>query len=356
MKVLFFVSGLYGGGAERIATYIANHMSKTDTIHIATFNKGEKTYYLEEGISIHNINPRISFPLFKVFKPAVRYINIWQIISKVNPDIIVSFSVSMNYLVLLVNRITKKKIIVSERTSLSRFISKKAEYARNKLYQLADQVVLLSKEDYEKASHLKNKIVIYNPLHFEKYTLDTERENSIVAIGSTARWNVKGFDMLIKAWKIIADKNKSWTLEFIGKNNDPYIDNLIKENELCDRVRFLGHKDDLDKELRKKSIYVLSSRYEGFPNSLSEAMSQGCACIAFNCSTGPKEIITDMKSGLLVEEKNIKELANKLDLLINNPLLRKRLSNGALKDVDRFDSEKILKEWRDIIIKIATCE
>ena len=63
-----------------------------------------------------------------------------------------------------------------------------------------------------------------------------------------------------------------------------------------------------------------------------------------------------MKSGLLVEEKNIKELANKLDLLINNPLLRKRLSSGALKDVDRFDSEKILKEWRDIIIKIATCE
>ena len=67
MKVLFFVSGLYGGGAERIATYIANHMSKTDTVHIATFSKGEKTYHLKEEIVIHNLNPRISFPLFKIF-------------------------------------------------------------------------------------------------------------------------------------------------------------------------------------------------------------------------------------------------------------------------------------------------
>ncbi|MBP5666908.1 MAG: glycosyltransferase [Salinivirgaceae bacterium] len=96
-------------------------------------------------------------------------------------------------------------------------------------------------------------------------------------------------------------------------------------------------------------MYVLSSRREGFPCSLIEAMSQGCACVAFDCKTGPNEIITDGKSGLLARNGDINDLASKLQLLIEDETLRKKLSAGAMEEVKRLDKELIMKQWDELI-------
>ena len=124
---------------------------------------------------------------------------------------------------------------------------------------------------------------------------------------------------------------------------------MVKEFNLENQVDFLGWTNEIDAVLQTKSIYVLSSRREGFPCSLIEAMSQGCACVAFDCKTGPNEIITDGKSGLLARDGDIDDLATKLQLLIEDENLRQRLSAGAVEDVKQFDKELIMKQWNELI-------
>ena len=119
-----------------------------------------------------------------------------------------------------------------------------------------------------------------------------------------------------------------------------------------DCVRFLGRSDEIQNVLRRKSVYVLSSRNEGFPNSLTEAMSQGCACVAFNCQTGPKEIITEGVSGLLVENGSIEDLTQKLKDLLTDERLRKTLSKNAVEEVKRFNKETIMNQWNELIEKV----
>ena len=111
----------------------------------------------------------------------------------------------------------------------------------------------------------------------------------------------------------------------------------------------MGWQNNVPEILQTKSIFVLASRYEGCPNSLIEAMSQGCACLGSNGDGGIKEIITDGKNGLLAQNGNADDLSAKLQLLIEDANLRQRLSAGAVEGVKRFDKELIMKQWDDLI-------
>lgn len=346
MKILFFVGSLYGGGMERIATSLASHFVKNNQVYVAHFSSKNKTYPIDPKVKTINIEPK--GPI-RIFHPWERLFNIGKTIKSVDPDIIISFSVSLNAKVIKVNKRLKKKIIVSERTTVSRWISRKAEYARKKLYPKADYVVYVTKEDYDNSPHVKNKTYIYNPLLFEPIDTFTEREKSIVAVGGQKRWHVKGFDLLLEAWKNICHQFPEWKLDFLGTDGDSPIHKKVKQYHLENCVRFLGRSDEIQNVLRQKSVYVLSSRNEGFPNSLTEAMSQGCACVAFNCQTGPKEIITDGVSGLLAKNGSVDDLANKMTRLISDEELRLRLSKNAVEEVKRFDQKIILKQWEELV-------
>ena len=155
------------------------------------------------------------------------------------------------------------------------------------------------------------------------------------------------------AWAKIAHQHPDWELQFIGNNDDEYISNFAKSLNIDNQVDFLGWTDKIDKVLQTKSIYVLSSRREGFPCSLLEAMSQGCACVAFDCKTGPNEIITDGVSGLLVHNGNVDELVDKLQKLIDNELLRQQLSATAPEGVRMFEKEIIMRQWDDLIENVV---
>ena len=124
---------------------------------------------------------------------------------------------------------------------------------------------------------------------------------------------------------------------------------MVKKFYLENQVDFLGWTNEIDAVLQTQSIYVLSSRREGFPCSLIEAMSQGCACVAYDCKTGPNEIITDGKSGLLARDGDVDDLAEKLRLLIEDEKLRQKLSENAVEEVKRFDKELIMKQWDELI-------
>ena len=119
-----------------------------------------------------------------------------------------------------------------------------------------------------------------------------------------------------------------------------------------DFSRMPGRTKAIEKWYKKSSIFVLSSRIEGFPNVLCEAMAYGCACVSFDCSAGPNEIITDKVDGYLVKNGDINALTKKMDFLINNPEERRRIGKEAMKISERLNIDSIMSKWDKIIEKI----
>lgn len=348
MKILLFISKLYGGGAERVAATLLNHLCKNYDVIVAIFNPSKNSYPIDNRIKILNLSEG------KKIKPYQldRIIKCKQAIKNTNPDLVISFLVGLNRFVLIANCFTRKKIILSEQTTIQTSQELWKWFTRHFLYRFATTTVFTSKSDYEYAKWLKNKTYIYNPLSIGKnQDLFTTRENTIIAIGSQRRWHIKGFDILIKAWAKISPSHPKWKLQFIGTIDDDKISDMVKSYNLEKSVEFLGWTDNIGSILQTKSIYVLSSRHEGFPCSLLEAMSQGCACVAFNCKTGPNEIISDGISGLLVRNGDIDHLATKLEQLLNDEQMRLLFSKNATEEVRRFETSKIMQQWDELILK-----
>lgn len=349
MRILFFINHLADGGAERVAATLLNHLCEKHIVELVLFSEKEASYNISPKIPTQKIIINGKNKYFKVIR---RISKIRKLIKGTKPDLIISFMVDLSMQVLLANCLTQNKLIVSEHITIQAPQSLLRKLTRHILYHLASKIVFVSKSDYNYAKWISQKTFIYNPLCLLS-TSNSHKDKYIVSIGPQKRWNAKGFDLLIKVWATIAPLHPAWKLQFIGANNDNYISNLAKSYGLEKRVDFLGWTDEINKVLQTKSIYVLSSRREGFPCSLIEAMSQNCACLAFNCKTGPNEIITDNKSGLLARDGDIEDLANKLQMLINDEQLRLRLSAGAIEEVKRFDKNVFFTEW-DKLIKEVT--
>jgi len=346
MKILLFVDKLFGGGAERVASILLNHLCEKHNVTAIIFNDKRPTYPLKPQILIHKINVdgkiRILHPIERIHK-------IREVINQNNPDLIISFMVSLNMYVVIANCNTHTKLILTEHTTIQAKQTLFEWFTRHALYRFASKVVFVTKSDYNYAHWLKAKTCIYNPLSYPVTTSHCVREKTIIAISSLRRWYVKGFDMLIKAWAKIAQKYPDWKLHFIGATDDDKIINLAKLYKADNQVVFEGWSNEIDKIMRNTNIFVLSSRQEGFPCSLLEAMSQGCACVAFDCQTGPNEIITNGVNGLLANNGDIDDLSSKLQSLIEDENLRKQIAHNAIKDVQQFDESRIMKDWDELI-------
>ena len=105
--------------------------------------------------------------------------------------------------------------------------------------------------------------------------------------------------------------------------------------------------------LKTKSIFALVSRFEACPNSLIEAMSQGCACLGSDCEGGIKEIITDGVDGLIAKSEDVDDLAAKLQMLINDENLRRKLSAGAIEKAKQFDKNAFFAKWDNLLEEVA---
>lgn len=349
MKILLFVYKLYGGGGERVASILLNHLCEKHDVTAIVFDDKNPTYTLDSKIKIQ----KITICRNRFLHPFERIAKIRKAIKDNTPDLVISFMVELNMYVLLTNFFTRKKLILSEQTSIQAKQKLSRILTRHFLYRFASKVVFVSKSDCDYAKWLKNRTFIYNPLSCQSITNNHNREKTVVAISAQRRWHVKGFDMLIHAWAKIASSHPDWRLQFIGANDDSKISDMVKSFGLDNQVDFLGWTHDIDKVLQTKSIYVLSSRREGFPCSLLEAMSQDCACVAFDCKTGPNEIITDGTNGLLARIGNVDDLANKMQLLIENEPLRQQLATKATEDVRKFEKEKIMQQWDELIHSIV---
>ncbi|MDR8410077.1 glycosyltransferase family 4 protein [Nonomuraea sp. 3-1Str] len=166
----------------------------------------------------------------------------------------------------------------------------------------------------------------------------------VVAVGRMTR--LKGFHRLITAWEQVAQAHPDWQLRIFGAG--PQEDNLrtqIAEAGLEGKVVLPGPTSDVGAELEKASIFVLSSRHEGFPMTILEAMAKGLAIVSFNSPHGPKEMITDEVDGLLVKPRTNANLATSIMRVIEDEDLRRRLAAGALETARTYDIDAVGAQW-----------
>ena len=202
--------------------------------------------------------------------------------------------------------------------------------------------------DYQKKYFFKSKVVVIpNSVREVQLFPEIKREKVILAVGRLNDY-LKGFDLLIESFAKL--KNQDWELHIAGGDEEGEV---LKEQAerlgVINRIKFLGKVKEIDKCYAYAGMFVIPSRSEGFPNALAEAMGAGCSCIAFDFTAGPRDIIVDGISGLIVENGNTTEMAKAIDYLIAHPEKRMQLSKEAIKIREKLNENLIAEKIKRFI-------
>ncbi|MFD7667582.1 glycosyltransferase [Streptomyces sp. NPDC059788] len=218
-----------------------------------------------------------------------------------------------------------------------------------KYYKDVDRLLALTREDADLwiRQGMDNADFMPNPLPVTPEVPSDRTAEVVASIGRLS--DEKGVDLLLDTWAAVAPDHPGWTLRIYGSGED---EEILKKQAatlgLNDSVAFMGRTDDVAGALREASVFAQSSRAEGFPLSLMEAMASGVPCAAFDCAPGVHEIVRDGEDGLLAVVGNTTELARHIDALISDKELRDRLGTAARENVQRYSTDRITKRWEDL--------
>ena len=219
-----------------------------------------------------------------------------------------------------------------------------------KVIQL-DQFVVLTHEDATYWNGLSNLTVIPNPITIEQGAVSNCTSKQVIAVGRYTYQ--KGFDLLIPAWQIVHEKHPDWTLNIYGGGNKEDLQPMVDRWGLGSSLKLNGPVSQIRERYQESSIFVLSSRFEGLPLVLMEAMSCGLASVSFTCPCGPKDIIHDGEDGILCENGNIKALAAGICQLIEDERLRIEMGQKATQSIQRFTIDRIMHQWDELFQEIV---
>lgn len=268
-------------------------------------------------------------------------------IRNINPDIVITTEYPLTAATILGGVPAKTKVICWQHNLFTIKKSFLWDKASKYAYKRVDGIVALNAVEQEYYSSYNNRtVVIPNFIQCAESISDVSSKTIL----TVARFDaVKGIDLLLQAAAIVLNKYPGWQWKLIGKGD-------LKKEYHKPISKYGWHKNlivqppvsnQLSKEYQQSAIYALTSRKELFPLVLLEAMSYGVPCVAFDCDTGPRHIITDNVDGILVEKENPEKLAETISLLIEDKEKRSQMGKAALENVQRFLSEVVIKKWED---------
>jgi GalNAc-alpha-(1->4)-GalNAc-alpha-(1->3)-diNAcBac-PP-undecaprenol alpha-1,4-N-acetyl-D-galactosaminyltransferase len=357
VKLLVFIASLQCGGAERVSVTLCNHWAERSwDVTLATFDDGSVPPFFPVARGVRHVclglHRRSKGVVHSVINNVRRVPSLRRFVARERPACILSFIDGTNVLALLAARGTGIPVVVSERVDPSQHpIPWPWRILRRVTYPWARAIAVQTESIAARfpASWRGHIVVIPNPVPtIAARTAASPKvvgaRRSIVGMGRLERQ--KGFDLLIRAFASIAASRPEWDLSIFGEGSERgVLEAEIARSGLSARIALRGLEPDTVGALSRADLFVLSSRYEGFPNALCEAMACGLPVIAFDCPGGPADIVRHGVDGLLIPAENVDALAAAMAALTADPERRRALGSSASEVAVRFSLERIAPLW-----------
>jgi GalNAc-alpha-(1->4)-GalNAc-alpha-(1->3)-diNAcBac-PP-undecaprenol alpha-1,4-N-acetyl-D-galactosaminyltransferase len=363
MRCTLIINSLTSGGAERVISMMANYWAaKGWEINLLTFDGGTEPPFYDLDSQISHIPLGIAGyspnPIMGIWNNLTRIQKLRTAIIDSKPNVVISFMHQTNEIVLLATRGLNLPVIVSERNDPAmQTIGKVWTKLRQWTYPFADRIVVQTKRAgiYFSGKLQERIIVIPNPVllppNEKKPANRLLGEKKLIAIGRLEPQ--KGFDLLLEAMSKLKNSYAEWTLTILGEGEwRSHLESLRDELGLGDRVHLVGRVTNPHEFLKQADIFIMSSRFEGFPNALCEAMACGLAVISTDCPNGPREIIRDAVDGILVPNEDVSALATAIERLMSDEKKCRSLGDRAKEVTDRFGLEKVMLSWESLITEM----
>lgn len=360
MKILFYIGNLRKGGAERVVATLSNKLVEKNEVIIITTTDEKIEYSLNKSIKLFNLK---NFDGNK--NPLVKNIiylkRLKDYIKDIDPDIILGFLPEPSYRLLILKPFIKSPVIISDRNDPKiEYASLKSRTIMKFLYKRADGFVFQTDEarDYFCKKIQDKSIVIANPVddRFLKTKYVGYKSTEFINFGRLNEQ--KNQILLIESFKDVIKKYPNYKLLIYGEGSlKNELSMYIKDNKLNNNVKLCGNVDDIDNILKDKKGFILSSKYEGMPNALMEAMAVGVPCISTDCPCGgPRELIKNNINGLLVKSNDKNELVSAMYKIIENDKMCKKIAMSAKKNMNNYSCDKIVSKWFDFMKEVCSGE
>ncbi len=364
-RLAIVIHSLDGGGAERTAARMASHWAEAGhSVALITLDSADSDRYpLAPQVKRQalDVMGHSSNPIAAIKNNLQRIATLRDAIVSAAPEHVISLTDKTNVLTLAACRKLDLPVIVAERTD-PRYhrIGRVWSYLRRRLYPRAAALVVQTASVRDGLRWMASQCPVYvipnvveppqekptrsrRPLPF---VLPDRRR----VLGMGRLTHEKGFDLLIQAFAQTAAQRPQWDLVICGDGPErSRLEKLVAQLDVGERVFLPGWLDDPVAAYHAADLFVLPSRYEGFPNALLEAMAAGLPVISTDCPSGPYEIIRDGYDGLLVRSESAEWLAAAMDRLMRDGAARKLLAEKAPEVLERFSAERYYARWEAVL-------
>jgi glycosyltransferase involved in cell wall biosynthesis len=359
VRIAFVQPGLRAGGAEKVINILAHHRAELgDRVFVVAYGGNAKESYFPYSAAVELLTPEDNSaePHLSPARLAHRLVWLRRRLQAVQPDLIVSFLTKTNVLTVLASLGLGVPVIISERNNPERQQAHPVwRPASHMLARLATEIVMQTDvaRDTLPQPLRERAVVIPNPSVYQTFDpRPVAQARRVVAVGRLERQ--KGFDLLLRSFAQVAPEEPAATLTIFGEGSErPRLESDVQSLGLRDRVRLPGQTAKPGAWVEEGDVFVLSSRFEGFPNVLVEAMGAGLPSIAFDCPWGPSTIMEQGKTGILVPPEDIGALANALKRVVRDEALRRDLAQSAPAAVARFRLPVVLAQWDAVMDRAA---
>lgn len=378
LKIVYLTPALYlAGGVERVlslkASYFAEHFDYDVTIVLTEGREKPLFYTLSEKVKVVHLD--IGFEelwtcsfVKKIFvylrKQRLFRKRLTAELMRLRPDITVSLlRREINFIneipdgskkigELHINRANYRNFSAADGNALKNLFARLWMRSLVGHLRKLSRLVVLTEDDRKSWHELNNVEVIPDPLSFNPTHFSAQTEKRVLAVGRYS--HEKGFDLLLQAWHLVEQKSEDWRLEVFGDGDRSACEAQMRQLGIDgSRCILHGRTPDVEQEYAGSSIFVCSSRFEGFGMVLVEAMACGLPVVSFDCPWGPRSIISNGEDGLLVENGNVSQLADAMLSLMHDDEQRQKMSARARVNVGRFALEKLALQWQQLFNSLS---